>query len=94
MCNDTQRKIEVMQAHLAGKTIQVRNVGANKWEDCVGGPHWNWATREYRVKPEPMVRYGVTHKDGSWYTSYPDFIPAMKAAEQRGGRVIKMVEEV
>ena len=51
----TKEKIEVMQAYVDGKQIQIRAAGNNKrdWEDFnFGEPCWDWYETEYRIKPE------------------------------------------
>jgi hypothetical protein len=48
----TRERIEVMQAFVDGKEIQVRERGVDEWES-VSGPSWNWYSNEYRIKPEP-----------------------------------------
>ncbi len=57
----TKEKIEVMQASLNGKTIEVQLVGSNEWVP-VHQPVWNWDAYNYRVNPLPrqwwINRYG------------------------------------
>ena len=53
---DTKRKIEVMQAYVEGKKIQVKACGASEWRDCILEPEWDWVSCEYRVKPEEQYR--------------------------------------
>lgn len=52
---ETKKAIEVMQAYVSGKAIQVR-AGISDWKDS-HGPHWNWGLCEYRTKPEPVIVY-------------------------------------
>lgn len=52
----TQEKIEVMKAYDEGKKIQGRIRAGEKWDDCVGVPHWNWGINDYRIKPESKYR--------------------------------------
>lgn len=49
----TKEKIAVMQAYEDGKTIQFYSYG--EWED-IDVPAWNWASVDYRVKPESKLR--------------------------------------
>lgn len=67
----TQEKIEVMQAYLDGKQIQLRYDHMLIWEDLLPGcePIWNWGDRDFRVKPEPKLRP---------YNSAEEFVEAMK----------------
>lgn len=52
----TQEKIEVMQAHARGETIQNRipSYGIATWADD-SDPTWNWEKEEFRVKPKPLT---------------------------------------
>lgn len=46
----TEEKIEIMQAYLDGKTIQVEN--EDGWVDIKDHePLWTWQTNRYRIKP-------------------------------------------
>ena len=69
MLTTTEYKIEVMKAFQEGKVIQCRSnselrIPRDPWGNCPN-PAWNWASMEYRVKPEPLVRYARRfHSDG------------------------------
>lgn len=58
----TKACIEVMQAYVDGKTIQVRRNKSERWTDWVGAD-WCWGLREFRVKPEPKT-ISVLTEDG------------------------------
>lgn len=49
---NTADKIKVMQAYLAGETIQIFNKVTAEWEDWKGQsePYWNWEAVGYRTK--------------------------------------------
>jgi len=49
---DTQKKIEVMQAAVAGKRIQFKRHGENGWLES-SGLVWDWQHKVYRIKPVP-----------------------------------------
>ena len=70
MMEDTKRKIEVMQACVEGKKIQIKGHCASKWIDCAG-PSWNWVTYDYRVKPEEKYR---PYKDYQPYKDYHEMV--------------------
>lgn len=58
--------IEILQAWMAGKTIQTRDGTGGEWQDCptLYSPHWNFHTTVYRIKPRsPVVAYAVVAKD-------------------------------
>ena len=64
----TQEKIDVMLAFDAGTPIQRRRLTDGTWVDC-SDPGWNFFAFEYRIKPEPVIRYVLTYPDGStWQT--------------------------
>lgn len=48
-----QEIIAVVEASESGKEIQFRDKRTENWLDCKLAPEWNFASREYRVKPEP-----------------------------------------
>ena len=55
----TKEKMEVMQAYLDGKTIQIKYMNRNDWDGAIefnlndkSEPDWNWVGFSYRVKPE------------------------------------------
>lgn len=48
--NPTEAKIAVMQAYLAGETIESRPHGADDWIET-SFPLWSWSGCDYRVKP-------------------------------------------
>lgn len=55
---NTKQKMEIMQAHLDGKQIQVKK-WIYDWEDLeqTDEPIWEWGHAEYRIKPtEPTER--------------------------------------
>lgn len=53
--DETLKAIEVMQAFVAGKQIQVRELGSDKWHTVANNgsetPTWAWGSCVYRVKP-------------------------------------------
>jgi hypothetical protein len=57
--------IAVIQACKGGKMIQGRVKGLRTWEDLFE-PGWNFERCDYRVKPEPRVRWHAewTNPDG------------------------------
>lgn len=45
-----QEIIAIMQAHEAGKTIQLKNkFNKSGWLDCGHNPSWNFDSNEYRI---------------------------------------------
>ena len=48
--------IEVLQAHKAGKTIEIRYKGPDgAWSEGVENVGWSFQSYDYRVKREPTV---------------------------------------
>lgn len=43
----------VIDAAIAGKKIQCRVIGNAVWCDCNDSPLFNFASYQYRIKPEP-----------------------------------------
>tara|TARA_R110000744_G_scaffold113959_3_gene213200 strand:+ start:3952 stop:4359 length:408 start_codon:yes stop_codon:yes gene_type:complete len=53
-----QEKIDVIQAQIDGEAIQSRPSWGTDWtEPSVGGWHFDFTTRDYRVYSEPKVKY-------------------------------------
>ena len=52
---ETKKCIEVMQAYVDGKEIEVKNPDNEKdnWQ-ITRNPVWSWARLNYRIKPQPM----------------------------------------
>ena len=81
----TKAAIEVMQAYVDGKTVEVSNSNVNNWMEVAGtiSPVWNWDEFRYRIKPEPRTiwvnEYGgsdVAHKteEDAWDGARPQAV--------------------
>lgn len=73
----TLKAIEVMQAYVEGKKIELRWNSAHDWkmlprED--GYPSWNWDEVTYRVKPasKPSINWEHVHPDYKWLATDAD----------------------
>lgn len=94
--------VEVGKAHKNGAKIEaaeIRTASALKikpavWFDCPD-PRWWWGSYNYRVKQEPIVRWGILDAEGDFIGTYADEVCTRQAVERYypGGRVIKLVEE-
>lgn len=49
----TTEKIEIMQAFIEGKEIEVRERWTGEWRDATT-PTWNWLANDYRIKPKEL----------------------------------------
>ena len=72
---DAQDKIEVMQAFIEGKEIQLRRrVSGTNWA-ISPAPAWAWDSFDYRIKPEPIelwiTYYSQDHPRPAVYTTDP-----------------------
>jgi len=58
---NTKQKIEVMQAYLEGKVVQIRYVqGWVDWKsEELGEPMWCWSSDEWRIKPEKVIKPSI-----------------------------------
>lgn len=71
---ETKKAIEVMQAYVDGKEIEVKSFGSAPFKE-IPNPVWDWYRNEYRVKPESKVRpyanadecFNDMLKHGGWY---------------------------
>jgi len=57
-----QDMIDILQAYKSGKKIQYKT-RFGPWKD-IDVPAWNFTRYEYRIKPEPRVRWIVESEDG------------------------------
>lgn len=53
---NTKEKIEIMQAWIDGKTIQITYRGLDAWADILPEPEWDFQKYEYRIKPKQKVK--------------------------------------
>ena len=75
---------DAMNAALAGKPVQYRSRGTDKWfdaEDAINGLRWNCDATEYRPKPQPVAR--------PW--SKPDDVPLLCWIRLKAGEPEMMV---
>jgi hypothetical protein len=86
--------VEVVQAHMDGKRIQVKPKDGRSWHDTLF-PKWDFMGYEYRVKPEPLVLW-MLKRNGKLLGGYHSEKGAAFAASQIGGyegsEVVKMME--
>ena len=50
----TREKMEIMQAYLDGKAIQMKfsnSPDEEPWHDCDSEPVWDWLVWDYRIRP-------------------------------------------
>lgn len=80
--------IEVVQAHMEGKQIQVSNDQGYSWIDApLEPPCWNFSTRNYRIKPEPRKprEWTLVYNGGAMWREirYGDIGPCEEAVRVR-----------
>jgi len=95
----TKEMIEVMQAALDGKTVQVRKNAASNWMDWFDSPQpvWDWDTQDYRVKPQEPRRIWVTqHSDfpSQLLSAYDAFLESenIRAIKRNGKSMTEFIE--
>lgn len=97
--------IAVIQAHKDGKEIEWTRKGSTVWKRIPYQPSWDFCAGDYRVKPEPMVRYiivGVTGNNwsGSFETNEDNVFAKMELEKanrygmRKPYRIVKFVEEI
>lgn len=69
MCNSTQEKIAIMQAHLAGKPIETRFISGRGGWFTLANPQWDFISREYRIAKSPEEKAFEIYAKAA----YPDF---------------------
>lgn len=83
MNTSTTQKIEIMQAFLAGCTIQ-SSAAADPmvtWQDVSGEPTWNWLAYNYRIKPRLWRRWVVEWLSRPGRTEHTVFADSEAAKE-------------
>lgn len=58
---NTKEKIEIMQAWIDGKTIQITYRGLDAWADILPEPEWDFQKYEYRIKPKQKVKKTIKY---------------------------------
>lgn len=56
----TEKMIEIMQAHVDGKAIQVFT--SCEWHE-LSDPSWDFKNFEYRIKPTPLEKWVVVNNE-------------------------------
>jgi hypothetical protein len=91
---ETKKAIEVMQAFVDGKTVQVETHAG--WED-VDDPLWEWFGGPYRVKPEPKEIWVNEYHGGCFDIAYSSRENAVAVATphavRKGVRYREVIEE-
>lgn len=86
---ETKKAIEVMQAYVDGKEIEYL-WGASWNPTQLKSPIWDWASVEYRIKPqEPRVFWLY---NGYYYTIEAQANRAYEAGGGGGEKPIKVIE--
>lgn len=64
--------IAVIAAHRDGKKVQCQVKNHADWYDYHNGdePQWDFNSFDYRIKPDPLVLWGLYKPDGSFYGTY------------------------
>lgn len=91
----TEQMVEVMQAHLAGKKVEIYNPDDDFWEQ-IDNPAWNWCSFKYRIKkeePKLVAHYPalIGGSDGIYIADY--IYPTFEAAKKMYSRAIRLATE-
>lgn len=94
--DEAKTLLPIIQAFAEGKAIQYRIslVDGEKWQNAsVGNTSLSFSApgMEYRIKPEPVVRWGIEHADGTFWSTAETQADA-EAIAGPGLRIFKMVE--
>jgi hypothetical protein len=87
----TAEKIAIMQAHVDGKTIEVKHDGP--WRETQA-PSWAWHWHDYRIKREPIVCWAIRYSDGTCSTARTEQVARQFVDGGHGLTVHKLVEEI
>ena len=96
---DIDHMIAVMQAAKEGKAIQSRHRPSRDIDVCwrdAPKPSWDWATFDYRVKPEPRRVWRNWYPDlGRWSSAcYDSREKAARSSCPKDSQQIEFVEVV
>ena len=97
---DTMKKINIMQAYVDGKTIQIWSAQRQEWRDD-SFPTWNWDYNCYRIKPEPFSCFAMIDDEGDIVDTFDEedarkrlyALGQDKLPRYRNARVIRIVED-
>ena len=87
-----KERIEIMQACLDGKEIEVLR-GNEMWV-TINDPSFEWKDTRYRIKPEPMVIWCNVYNDGMCGIAYTSKADAKLNADYSLEKTIKKFIEV
>jgi len=63
----TKGNMEVMQAYVDGKKIQMKQHGSDDvWLTVGGAPIWNWSGLEYRIRPQTVEEAANEYTDNKY----------------------------
>jgi hypothetical protein len=62
--------IAVIQHHKDGGKIEYITHGDKQWRELCFNPLWNFATHDYRIKPEPRSLWVVRFQSGNIASCY------------------------
>lgn len=91
--NNAKDYLPLVQALAEGKTLQVKRWRSGAWEDrdevlfCT-------SPENFRIKPEPIERWGVVSKSGKFFTTCNSEQDAKELVASSGGRYFLMREVV
>ncbi len=89
---------EVIAAYYSGKTVQVRGFN-DEWHDwrmtldCDDDAPAFFSKNEWRIKPEPLVKWLIVFADGGWAAFDHEDEAKRMAKIGKGRRVVRMVEQ-
>lgn len=92
MIMDLRQKINVMQAFLDGKPVEVQGLHSDVWTD-IDDPVWNWDLCDYRIKQEEVCGWVNVYCDGPSTLLHRSFAEANLGAYHKPRiAVVKLVQ--
>ena len=86
--------IAVIEHHKNGGKVEYRGRSEITWKLVQGYPLWNFASHDYRIKPEPRSLWVVRNQSGNLIISHETKDAALFASASISKATIRQCEEV
>lgn len=86
--------IAVIEHHKNGGKVEYRGRSEITWKLVQGNPLWNFASHDYRIKPEPRSLWVVRNQSGNLIISHETKDAALFASASISKATIHQYKEV
>jgi hypothetical protein len=86
--------IAVIAHHQNGGKVEYRGRSEITWWPVMSDPLWNFASHDYRIKPEPRSLWVVRYQGGNIAGTYTDLVSAESRSRHVTNATIHEYKEV